>query len=466
MGWDGLRVVDGNEEERDVELIHHEHEADEDEAKEILLHSIDLVTCSGWVLDPVWFFKGKLDPSGLKHSLARLLSLFPALSGRLGPHSVQLSNQGVPFTTRRRSSGSAYQYTEQEPRRGEYVDVRCYKRVLSGQEPLMTVMVTLFGDGTSALGVAMSHVLGDGFSLYTLIALWCELHNQGTCSGGFSMDRGGLIDRTNHGGRQRRIPFPAASLEEIHKFCTRHVGERRTMVRFSKEEVEILRTSMSCLDGRMPTANEALVARASKLCEGDGEGRSACGPVQLTMVANMRGRSEFFSPRYLGNACTALVGWTAAPLRKSRLPELLSYWKNVGDLVREEGVCEELVRYFLGWLTGLEQGLVLPGPVDYSRPLVASNCQIKLPVERMRLQGVSCVRFVPPNLGDQILIVPSCLSDGSVDMYISSRLLDGEGEGFEERMRKRQKTKERSSHNEGCQSSKWAKFKSRMMEMR
>ncbi|EKX50970.1 hypothetical protein GUITHDRAFT_103553 [Guillardia theta CCMP2712] len=373
------------EDEDDIEFVYIEDvQEDESREEELPLHNIDLVTCSSWILDPVWFFKGNLDPSSLKRSLSRFLRLFPALSGRLGPSSVKLSNQGVPFTTRRRARGSGYDYVQEEPRRGEFTDVRGYEGVLAGTEPIMTVMVTNFRDSTSALGVAISHVIGDGFTLYSLVALWCDLHNDGTCSGEYSMDRTELIRRTNPDGRRgTRAAFPADSLREIHNFCQQHVGERRRMFRFSSEELATLKASVPCADGRRPTTNEALIARACKLCGGRG-GRKDNGPVQLMMIANLRGRSETFSPGYLGNACTSLVGFCPAKPRTSELRQLLSSFKNVGDLVRERQSCDALVRYFVGWLTGLEDGLVLPGPVDYSRPLVATNCQVSLPAERVR----------------------------------------------------------------------------------
>ena len=77
------------------------HAADSDVGvlgREVELHAMDLVVCSAWVLDPVWFFDGRLDFDDVERALAWLIAVFPEAGGRMTPCGIFINNQGVPLS--------------------------------------------------------------------------------------------------------------------------------------------------------------------------------------------------------------------------------------------------------------------------------------------------------------------------------------------------------------------------------
>jgi len=96
----------------------------------------------------------------------------------------------------------------------------------------------------------------------------------------------------------------------------------------------------------------------------------------------------------------------------------------VGDQVRDRPQWERIRNYFLAYTTALEAGYLAPSPLDYSKPLIMCNNQCCLPLRpiaqalaaalspphggSVRASGGRCLHFIAPNLGDSVLIVPSC----------------------------------------------------------
>ena len=58
-----------------------------------------------------------------------------------------------------------------EPPRGFLTDLRDADLVMKGEAPILTVRLTGFNDGTSALGICLSHALCDGYGAYTLLLI-------------------------------------------------------------------------------------------------------------------------------------------------------------------------------------------------------------------------------------------------------------------------------------------------------
>ena len=131
----------------------------------------------------------------------------------------------------------------------------------------------------------------------------------------------------------------------------------------------------------------------------------------------------------------------------------------VGQQMRDARQCGRIARYFLSYWTAIEGGVVPPSPLDPSSPLILSNnlCTLPLvtlaqalanalshgphaastPQQRARtasdssahaassvhaassahaassVHTASCLHFIPPNLGDMILIVPDCHTAGT-----------------------------------------------------
>ena len=124
-------------------------------------------------LDATWFYDAPIEVEAVREALVALVTRFPVLAGRrTTSDGIALNNAGMRFSFDETHLGSAhvhsgvYQHTE--PGRGELVDIPY--TAAGGLEPLLTVRVTNFNDGTSALGVAMPHVLTDGKSFFIVVS--------------------------------------------------------------------------------------------------------------------------------------------------------------------------------------------------------------------------------------------------------------------------------------------------------
>ena len=146
------------------------------------------------VSDSVWFFDKHLDAASLQRSLQELLRLYPALAGRRTPGGIALNNAGVPFSMLERTGSARTVLELNEPQRGMFAECHGPDSVAAGRSPIMTVRLTHFEDGTSALGVATSHALLDGFSHCKLVQLWGIWHTTGCSPPGspYTMDRAAL----------------------------------------------------------------------------------------------------------------------------------------------------------------------------------------------------------------------------------------------------------------------------------
>ena len=149
---------------------------------EVELHGVDLVVCSAWVLDPVWLFDGELAFDDVARALAWLATVFPEVAGRMTPRGVRLCNSGVPLSEVQPAAAgdtaaapaSAFAFVSVEPPRGVLADVRPATRVADGSAPIMTVRLSRFPDGSSALGVCLAHALCDGYGAYRLLLLFAR----------------------------------------------------------------------------------------------------------------------------------------------------------------------------------------------------------------------------------------------------------------------------------------------------
>ena len=106
-----------------------------------------------------WFFDAPTDAAKLKAAMQAVVDSMPALAGRRTKHGVVLSNAGARFSAGD-GPGSALEWTgvvaaaggHVEPPRGIFTDLP----LTTSGNPLFTVRVTNFRDGTSAVGSAAS----------------------------------------------------------------------------------------------------------------------------------------------------------------------------------------------------------------------------------------------------------------------------------------------------------------------
>eukprot|EP00928_Gymnodinium_smaydae_P002320 TRINITY_DN10828_c1_g1_i1.p1 TRINITY_DN10828_c1_g1~~TRINITY_DN10828_c1_g1_i1.p1 ORF type:complete len:558 (+),score=61.60 TRINITY_DN10828_c1_g1_i1:39-1712(+) len=136
----------------------------------------------------VTFFPGKLSTDSLKGSLVRLLDKYPFLAGRARQPIASfcfgspfqgwkvLGRNGVAFSicSASGSARQAYDELEEDNSRNacKLVDRRSSFSIMWGRAPVMTVRVTSFEKGGSALGVAVSRGLMDDPALQQLLHEW------------------------------------------------------------------------------------------------------------------------------------------------------------------------------------------------------------------------------------------------------------------------------------------------------
>ena len=120
----------------------------------------------------------RVDVAQLKTSLEQALQAVPMMAGRLRSngdgYEVVLNGEGVPFWVVRCSDKTAPDFVEEY----KLPDFAVYCRppsVRAGREPLMTVKLTTYQDGSSILAFSRSHMLFDGTSAWTFLSFWASL---------------------------------------------------------------------------------------------------------------------------------------------------------------------------------------------------------------------------------------------------------------------------------------------------
>eukprot|EP00398_MALV-I-01_sp_L67-1_P000863 gene863-757_t len=112
----------------------------------------------------------------LRKSLSRALSVFPVVAGRLvdDGNMAECNGFGIPFRVQRISGKAAY--IGDQPDRFLYCDTIVGQKVLNGEHPLCTVVVSFFDEGGMSLGVVFSHSICDGKSYQMFMESWSKIH--------------------------------------------------------------------------------------------------------------------------------------------------------------------------------------------------------------------------------------------------------------------------------------------------
>jgi len=148
------------------------------EAQEVQLLRYEMMFMSGplaMASYPALAFRlRKASPGLLKASLSVVLEDHPACAGRVSGSTVALTGDGVPFTVVDCLERSAPEVV-QEIDLLRFADFRRPGRVAKGLEPLLTVKLTCFRDGSAILGMGRSHALLDGSSAWAFLADWARV---------------------------------------------------------------------------------------------------------------------------------------------------------------------------------------------------------------------------------------------------------------------------------------------------
>ena len=137
------------------------------------LTELDAVNIT-FVLRGAWLFDRRLDAERLVDGLRRTLSFYPHLAGRMsGSSSVNLGNQGVPFTEKARPELSVVDVVANPALGHRFADRIRPPLVRVGGDALLKIVLTQLRDG-SLLNVSCSHGCVDGRAFYAFVQSWAR----------------------------------------------------------------------------------------------------------------------------------------------------------------------------------------------------------------------------------------------------------------------------------------------------
>lgn len=260
----------------------------------------------------VLLFANALDPAALSRSLARVLGDFAPFNARLrrrgAERFIECGTTGAKFTHARSDRTLAATVARlDDAARFELVDALDARKAWSNGAPVLSVRVTHFACGGSALGVTWHHSVGDFASVVSLLRAWSrEL-------AGLQYDRPLLVeDRDSYLDRE----LPAADrveanlrylpLKELPKLAaymlTKARNKRRITLYFDPDELERMRAALQAECGQRLSTNDVVTAHVCSVV-------SARDPKRrdrhVSMSVNFRKRTGL-PEHLLGNMVTTI----------------------------------------------------------------------------------------------------------------------------------------------------------------
>lgn len=164
----------------------------------------------------------KADPHALQLALGKALGVHRILAGRLCIKSytnwsahVKLSDEGVPFMVVSMPETSA-PIVLQECELLDFGDWRNPRNIARGREPLMTVKLSIYQDGSAILAMTRSHSVADGSYMWKFIDTWGSAARGEVMPVPISQERGPL----------RKHVVGMNSFEEMQQVQEAVLGER------------------------------------------------------------------------------------------------------------------------------------------------------------------------------------------------------------------------------------------------
>ena len=376
----------------------------------------------GVLLDATWFYNKALNPAAMQASLTKLLTLYPCLAARRSTTGLDMCNAGVAFSVQT-LPGSARDHLNSEPRHGIFADVRDWKKVKQGMEPIMTVRISNFEDGTSALGVCITHALVDGFSFNKIMQIWSEGHMRGFPDAPvYTFDRKMIFDvlpkvdvdeTRSSGAKVRKL---TAGISSWWPWIVAHmVDKQRARIHLSFDEIAQLKKSVVTREGSAVTTGEALMARLLKHLSDLMHPRLS-QDTTLVMVANLRGRGGL-PTTYLGNLATFVSNKGLSPLpacpKDMDDTALVDATRQVGNRLRGQEAAAKVASDQLKTLSLMEQGYLSAtphGPPEGAKNVFNFNNQVSFPQAQIRFGEGSIIGYVPWCI-DMVQVVPSMEPD-------------------------------------------------------
>jgi hypothetical protein len=246
----------------------------------------------------VFLYEQPLDTRALARGLARVLGDFAPFNARLRRRGlerfIECGETGCRFTIRRSTHTLAKTLTNlDDPARLALVDPIDARKVWNRDEPVLSLRVTHFADGCSALGISWHHTAGDWHSLMSLLKAWSRT------VAGLDYQKPLLVaDRDAHFNSALPASELAPSnlrfmaLRELPRLglymLTRARDKRRVTLHFEPDELARMRAELERECGSKLSINDALSAHMATVLAGRDVNP---GDRRLSIAVNFRKRA-------------------------------------------------------------------------------------------------------------------------------------------------------------------------------
>ena len=314
-----------------------------------------------YYLGGTWFYDKPIDAAKLKATLTAAAAKMPALAGRRSDDGIVLSNDGLRFSAREGYDGSARDHlgtdAHVEPPRAGMCDLP--SSCSGGEQPIFTVRVTNFKDGTSAIGIAAPHSLMDGSSYFEVVTAIAAAHANG---GSFDKVKTPDFDAAKvweekttvyDAAKQPTYWMPWKFFNWLHPCWALGMPRLdqmlpRAKVHLSLPEINSLKGQVDKATGIKCTANEAIstafmhaLAEETALFEKGAKGT-------IRMVINAQGKGVFKDVEHVaGNFSWMVAGHMPKPPKEMSVKEKASFIRGLGDEWRGETTSAKCVREFV-----------------------------------------------------------------------------------------------------------------------
>ena len=382
------------------------------------------------VIRGTWFFNTPLDAQQIKDALAKTLSDYPHLAGRMKTKAgITLTNNGVPFSI----VGEPDLTLEDALKRDDLSNINHFSlaiktaRLQKGLDAPLSVKITELNNG-SVLGVQCSHALMDGDSFYTFVYNWGQICrgesfekpvlNQSLLPAANDADADEVKTAAALAGWKQLSIFSALKL--LPAVVSGVIWKRSRPFNISTATIDRLKEQLAEATGISCSSNVVLSALIARRCMDLYQHRvnTRCSVVT---VINTRRRLACIPANYAGNSSLSIA--TPPFPAEADLGELAVIINQALEPVRKTP-SPELEKLMQLNLNAMKHKLPF-APFDVfgmhaKKPTVVYvNNFSKLHIYDIDFGSGLPVKVIPHNLNDQVIIWPAHPAVGGVEVYFS-----------------------------------------------
>ena len=386
--------------------------------------------CLKMVIRGTWFFNTPLDAQQIKDALAKTLSNYPHLAGRMKTKAgITLTNNGVPFSI----AGEPDLTLEDALKRDDLSNINHFSlaiktaRLQKGLDAPLSVKITELNNG-SVLGVQCSHALMDGDSFYTFVYNWGQICrgesfekpvlNQSLLPAANDADADEVKTAAALAGWKQLSIFSVLKL--LPAVVSGVIWKRSRPFNISTATIDRWKEQLAETTGISCSSNVVLSALIARRCMDLYQHRvnTRCSVVT---VINTRRRLACIPANYVGNSSLSIA--TPPFPAEADLGELAVIINQALEPVRKTP-SPELEKLMQLNLNAMKHKLPF-APFDVfgmhaKKPTVVYvNNFSKLHIYDIDFGSGLPVKVIPHNLNDQVIIWPAHPAVGGVEVYFS-----------------------------------------------